>query len=170
MHHDDVVCVFGVDWYTLGMSMTFKAVTPKDLQIVIDHILAISPNDIHNRIIALSGDLGVGKTTFVQQLAEKLGVRGAVTSPTFTIMKQYETAHSEYQTLIHIDLYRVVVSAELAPLRVVEQLKKPNKIICVEWPERAEDIFPADTIRVTLSGESNQSRTVVVEFQENETE
>ena len=67
-------------------------------------------------VLALHGELGAGKTTFTQTLARTLGVTDAVTSPTFVIMKLYELQHQSFETLIHIDAYRIEHSDEMRVL------------------------------------------------------
>ena len=67
-------------------------------------------------VIGLSGDLGSGKTTFVQAVAKELGITEHVTSPTFVIMKKYGIKHSHFNTLVHIYAYRLDFVAELQPL------------------------------------------------------
>lgn len=101
-------------------------------------------------IMALSGDLGAGKTTFTQFLASILGVEEAITSPTFVIQKSYQTKHTVspqalhrvFHRLIHIDAYRLEKSEELLKLGFASLLGDPQNLIVIEWPERVEDILP----------------------------
>lgn len=83
-----------------------------------------------NCLLALHGDLGVGKTTFVKGLARGLGITTAVTSPTFTI---YRIQQGQRQ-LLHIDAYRLQSADELEPL-CIEEFLRPPFILAVEWPE-----------------------------------
>ena len=103
-------------------------------------------------IIALTGDLGAGKTTFVQNVATLLGVSEVVVSPTFVIMKQYATTHSQFNSLVHIDAYRIENETEIAPLGLSELLGDANTIICIEWPEHCSSIIPEDAIRLSFEG------------------
>lgn len=93
-------------------------------------------------VIVLSGDLGAGKTTFVQALAEVLGVDEVLTSPTFNIIKNYQTTHSVFSNLVHMDAYRLESEAELEPLRFNELLKQPKTLICIEWGEKIKSSIP----------------------------
>ena len=101
-------------------------------------------------VLALHGDLGAGKTTFVQQLASMLGVAEPVTSPTFVIQKNYATT-APWQQLVHIDAYRLDDPAELARLGWAELLRSPQTLICIEWAERVAELLPAETTHLTFT-------------------
>jgi tRNA threonylcarbamoyladenosine biosynthesis protein TsaE len=101
-------------------------------------------------VVALSGDLGAGKTTFIQQLAQILGVVESVTSPTFVIMKSYETIDSAFESLVHMDAYRIEDDSELAPLNFSEVLTQSKTLVCIEWAERISASLPAHTIKMDL--------------------
>ena len=87
--------------------------------------------------VALSGELGAGKTTFVQTLAKELGVKEIVQSPTYVLMKRYDISYRQFRALIHIDLYRLEKPEELVALQLDTVLNDPHNLICIEWPERA---------------------------------
>lgn len=101
-------------------------------------------------VIALSGDLGSGKTCFVQGLAAALGVRQAVTSPTFTLVNEYRGA----RPLFHIDLYRLRNADEALALGLEEYFERDG-VVAIEWAERAEPLLPPTTVRVRLEAASN---------------
>ena len=101
-------------------------------------------------VVALSGDLGAGKTTFTQQIAEILGVTETVTSPTFVIMKSYQTTDTVFQTFVHIDAYRIENDTEMRPLGFDELITKPNSLICIEWAERISTFLPPRTIKLDV--------------------
>lgn len=97
------------------------------------------------------GDLGAGKTTFVQGFLRGLGVRGKITSPTFVIMKRYSlpafslvtqrgVRGGSYQTVFHLDLYRIKKSSDLKPLNFSAILKSPT-IVLIEWPENIRGLI-----------------------------
>jgi len=100
------------------------------------------------RVLALYGDLGSGKTTFVQSLGKFLGVTHSMQSPTFVLMKRYELNHSSFKNFIHIDAYRLEKPDELARLDFERFLSDPANIIAVEWAERVETLLPQDTTRI----------------------
>lgn len=98
-------------------------------------------------VVALSGDLGAGKTTLVQAICEGLGVREPVTSPTYALVHEYETARGRVQ---HFDLYRLRDAAQLAQIGWDEAVAGGG-IVLVEWPERAGAMLPTDARRLTLA-------------------
>jgi len=87
-------------------------------------------------VLALSGDLGAGKTTLVQTIARDLGVIEVVTSPTFVIMKQYETSDKYFSKLIHIDAYRIGSAQNLIAIGAEEYINNKNTITIIEWVDR----------------------------------
>ena len=104
------------------------------------HLLKQVPGRI---VLALHGDLGSGKTCFVQGLAAALGIDRPVTSPTFTLVHEYEGRRS----LVHVDLYRLRDSLDALMLGLEEYFDN-NGVTAVEWADRAEDLFPTDTIHL----------------------
>lgn len=96
-------------------------------------------------VIALEGDLGAGKTTFVQGFANALGVKESVLSPTFVLEKIYQIPDIRYQFrhLIHIDCYRLDSPKDLLRLGFREMLKDKDAIILIEWADRIKKIIPA---------------------------
>lgn len=102
-------------------------------------------------VLALSGDLGAGKTTFTQVLARALGVTEPVISPTFVIMKGYALEHADFDTLIHIDAYRLESPEELAVLGFARILAEPRTLVVLEWPERVRELVPVDRCWLTLT-------------------
>lgn len=93
-----------------------------------------------NAILALSGDLGAGKTTFVQGLAIGLGLTEPVQSPTFVLLNVYEG-------LAHFDLYRLKNSSDFRSLGFDEYFGK-EMICAIEWPDRIQEILPPETIHI----------------------
>ncbi|HMA79220.1 MAG TPA: tRNA (adenosine(37)-N6)-threonylcarbamoyltransferase complex ATPase subunit type 1 TsaE [Candidatus Paceibacterota bacterium] len=106
-------------------------------------------------VLALHGDLGAGKTTFVQALAHALGVGEPVTSPTFVIRKDY-TLSGAWDLLVHIDAYRLDEPTELERLGFSELLSLPRTLICIEWAERVADILPPTTNHLSFTILSDQ--------------
>jgi len=97
--------------------------------------------------LALHGDLGVGKTTFVQGLAMGFGVTDAVTSPTFNIFTLHRGGN---RTLVHLDAYRLENDRQIDSLMLEDFLVSPF-CLAVEWPERIAAWLPRDTLHLTLS-------------------
>ena len=87
-------------------------------------------------ILALSGNLGSGKTTFIQGFLRAAGIRRKITSPTFVLIKNYKIQTENYKRVYHIDCYRIKKSKELLDLGLKEILNNPENIVLIEWPER----------------------------------
>lgn len=96
----------------------------------------LRPDSNRATIVALSGELGAGKTALTQAIGAKLGVTESMVSPTFVLMKQYQTPAGPFLTVIHIDAYRIESEEELAPIHFEELTKQGNTLIIIEWPER----------------------------------
>ena len=111
------------------------------------------------RVIALTGDLGAGKTTFMQGLGLALGVKRPVTSPTFTLSVEYPTSRFK---LVHMDLYRLSGPDDLLVIGFPEYLES-GAVVAIEWPERAGDLIPADAIRMHFKL-TDDADTRVIEF------
>lgn len=108
-------------------------------------------------VFAMHGDMGAGKTTFVHALCEQLGVKDAISSPTFSIINQYKAAG---ETIVyHIDLYRLNNEEEAVQAGIEDCLFSGN-ICFVEWPDRAPGIFPDDTLHVKVTVGENSSRKI----------
>jgi len=97
-------------------------------------------------VIALSGDLGAGKTTLVQGLALGLQISSPVQSPTFTYLQQYEGKYP----LFHFDLYRMKGVNDFLGMGFDEYFDAGG-ICAIEWPERVEEILPSNAIRLFIS-------------------
>jgi len=112
-------------------------------------------------VVACRGGLGMGKTAFTRGLARGLGYPGRVTSPTFTIVNEYEGGRLP---LFHFDLYRLEGEDDLFSIGWEDYLNRGG-VCVVEWSEQAPGALPEDTIFVTLSRrpESDGWRTVAVE-------
>lgn len=109
-----------------------------------------------NATLALHGDLGAGKTTFVQGLARGLGIREPVTSPTFTVFTLHRGGR---RLLVHVDAYRLVSGAQLEALMIDDFLAPPH-CVAVEWPDHVREWLPADAWHVELSIASDSTHRV----------
>ncbi len=96
-------------------------------------------------IFALSGELGAGKTTFVQGFAKGLGIQDKIISPTFVLIRQHQIPNTD-KTLYHIDLYRLENIESLKHLGLDEILSDSNNIVLIEWAEKLKQL-PKGTIR-----------------------
>ena len=111
-------------------------------------------------VVFLDGDLGAGKTTLARGILRGLGYRGAVTSPTYTLVERYDAGA---RTVYHFDLYRLEGPAELEATGLRDWLDG-EAIILIEWPERGGDALPAPDIRVDIRyGDGDCARRVWVD-------
>lgn len=116
--------------------------------------LARCPGLEQVRRIHLEGDLGAGKTTLVRGLLHALGHRGAVRSPTYTLLEPYEFPEL---TVLHLDLYRVADPEELENLGLREQ-SDARTLWLVEWPERGSGWLPPPDLQIVLDREGDGRR------------
>jgi tRNA threonylcarbamoyladenosine biosynthesis protein TsaE len=112
-----------------------------------------------SNVFAFYGEMGAGKTTFIHALCDAMGVKGKVSSPTFSIINQYTTA--ENKTIYHLDLYRLKDETEAINAGVEDCLYSGNTCF-VEWPEKALSIFPENTLHVTITMIDTDTRKVSI--------
>ena len=111
-------------------------------------------------VVAFTGDLGAGKTAFVSGMAEALAVEDRVTSPTFTIVNEYEGGRLP---LFHFDMYRLGSADELFHIGWEDYLAR-NGVCAVEWSENVADAIEGDAIRVSITrGEGDNDRIIDIE-------
>jgi tRNA threonylcarbamoyladenosine biosynthesis protein TsaE len=99
------------------------------------------------KIFAFHGDLGAGKTTFIKVICEQLGVKDAMSSPSFSLVNEYRDEKNN--SVYHFDLYRLKSPQEAFDIGMEEYLYSGNYCF-VEWPERAEEILPETTLHITI--------------------
>lgn len=102
-------------------------------------------------VLALKGNLGAGKTTFLQGFAKGLGIEEKVLSPTFILMRRFDIQDLVYRNFYHIDCYRLKNEKDLDYLGFEEMLKNPENIIAIEWPERIKKVLPKDISEIKFS-------------------
>ena len=112
-------------------------------------------------VVAYQGGLGMGKTAFTRGLASGLGYPGRVTSPTFTIVNEYEGGQLP---LFHFDMYRLADADALFDIGWEDYLDRGG-VCAVEWSEQVADALPSDTVYVTITRCPNQDswRTITIE-------
>lgn len=114
-------------------------------------------------VLALSGDLGAGKTTFLQGFAKALGVEEVVNSPTFVIMKKFQILEGpSFQYFYHLDCYRLESPEEILELGFGEIISNPENIVAIEWPEKISNLLPKSSIPITFTHLEENKREVTV--------
>lgn len=108
------------------------------------------------KVFAFYGKMGAGKTTFVKAICEELGVQDVITSPTFAIVNEYE-AHD--QSIFHFDFYRIKRLEEVYDMGY-EDYFYSGALCFIEWPELIEDLLPEDAVKVTITENTDGTRTV----------
>ncbi len=111
-------------------------------------------------VIALYGDLGAGKTVFTRYLAEALGLKSRVQSPTFVIARRYK---SKDLVMNHIDLYRLTSKQDAEDIGIEDFLNNPENITVIEWPEIIEGILPQKTIRIYFEDTGENARKIKIQ-------
>ena len=112
---------------------------------------------LHPLLVALHGDLGTGKTTWVRAMLHGLGYRGRVPSPTYTLVEHYPIGALK---IVHLDLYRLAGAEELENLGLRDWLAEPNAWVLVEWPERAESLTALSDVTLRFEIVDERSRRV----------
>ncbi|OGY66112.1 MAG: tRNA (adenosine(37)-N6)-threonylcarbamoyltransferase complex ATPase subunit type 1 TsaE [Candidatus Harrisonbacteria bacterium RIFCSPLOWO2_01_FULL_40_28] len=115
----------------------------------------------HAILIALQGELGAGKTTFVQSFLKACGVRRRITSPTFLIMRRYPLVHEYYSDVYHLDLYRITFSRELDVFKLPAIFENRHNIILMEWADKIKDIVPDFAHWIALLHGTHENERVI---------
>jgi len=122
----------------------------------------IGENLASGMVICLKGDLGAGKTTLTKGIAKGFGINSHTTSPTFTIINEYEGKCKLY----HIDTYRIESLEEMIGLGVEDYLPAKDGVTVVEWPELIEDLLPKDKLILIIESEGIQERKITIHIPE----
>lgn len=115
-------------------------------------------------ILGLEGNLGGGKTTFLQGFAKGLGIKEKILSPTFVIMKRFKIKKKSFTNFYHIDCYRLDDVKDLEELNLKEILKEKNNIVAIEWSEKIKDILPPSIINISFNNIDKDDREITIRF------
>lgn len=121
---------------------------------------AIGQSRSKNNVIALSGNLGAGKTTFVQGFAKGLGIKDKIISPTFVLIRQHKIPKTS-RTLFHIDLYRLPEAVDIKELGLNEIWSDQNHIVLIEWADRIKKI-PNKSIKILIAEVGHNKRLITI--------
>ncbi|MBI4128170.1 MAG: tRNA (adenosine(37)-N6)-threonylcarbamoyltransferase complex ATPase subunit type 1 TsaE [Parcubacteria group bacterium] len=113
-------------------------------------------------VIALTGELGSGKTTFVQGFAQGLGVQSTVNSPTFVLIKRYPIPGKSSSFFFHLDCYRVRNPQAMVDIGALEIIHDPRAFVAIEWAEKIKAQLPSHTIWVQFYDEGEGRRTIEI--------
>jgi tRNA threonylcarbamoyladenosine biosynthesis protein TsaE len=115
-----------------------------------------------SNVIALTGELGSGKTTFSQGLGHVLGVKRIV-SPTYILLRQYQLPKSSlFSALYHADLYRLSDPEEALSLGLTEIWSDPDNLLLIEWPEKILDLLPENSVHINFRNLDNDKREITI--------
>jgi len=112
-------------------------------------------------VVALKGDLGSGKTTFLQGFARGLGIKEKILSPTFVILKRFSIKKSSsFKNFYHIDCYRLKSHKDLSALGVKNIFKEAGNIVALEWPERVRGMLPKNILALGFNFIDKETRKI----------
>jgi len=114
-------------------------------------------------VLGLKGDLGGGKTTFLQGFTKGLGIKQRILSPTFVILKRFKIKDLRFKNFYHIDCYRLNRDKEILALGFKEIILDSENIVAIEWAERIKKILPKNTIWIKFEFIDENKRKVRIE-------
>jgi len=140
---------------------SFSAQTTKLLAVALAKEALKTKSGKYALVLALKGELGAGKTTFIQGFIKALGIRNRVTSPTFVIVKSFKFKASSFKRIYHIDAYRLKKPKELLALGFREIIADPQNIVLIEWADKIRKILPKNVIWITFRhGKKSNERNI----------
>jgi tRNA threonylcarbamoyladenosine biosynthesis protein TsaE len=136
----------------VGRRISCRSTSPEETQAIAAALApALRPGDV----IALSGDLGAGKTCFVQGAAAALGVTDRVTSPTFILVREHQGTYP----ILHLDVYRLRNLQELTDLGY-EEFLDPAAIVFIEWGDAIGPLLPDEFLEIQIRGDDADPRAI----------
>lgn len=113
------------------------------------------------RVVALSGNLGSGKTTFTQGFYKGLGLKKRAMSPTFVILRRTAILKKGFKNVFHMDAYRLAGAADLSLIGFKEIISDPKNILLVEWSENIKKAMPKDSIKIKFSHGKKENERMI---------
>lgn len=133
--------------FTMEYSFTLQEL-PKIAEIVL--------KEVPNKILLFYGDMGVGKTTLIKEIAKQLGVKGVINSPTFALVNEYEIKDDK---VYHFDFYRINNEEEAMDIGVEDYFFSSHWNL-IEWPQKISNILPTNSTKIQLTKNQNGIRTL----------
>ena len=117
------------------------------------------------KIMALTGELGSGKTTFIQGMAKGLGIKDRITSPTFVIMKRLQITKrkSPVSNFYHIDCYRIENIKELSVFNFQDIIGSPKNLVVIEWAEKIKALLPQNVVWLKFEWVGEKKRRIIIQ-------
>jgi len=127
-----------------------------------EELLQTANNNKSALVLALQGDLGAGKTTFVQGLAKGLGIKNRIASPSFLIMKNWTITSKYFNNFYHLDCYRLSGVKDLNVLGIKDILADKKNMVAIEWAEKVKSILPKQSIWLEFLYQKDNKRLLKI--------
>lgn len=114
-------------------------------------------------IVLFYGDLGAGKTTFIQGIADGLGVGDKILSPTFVLIRSHDVDLGDIKVMNHIDLYRLESASEIDTLGLGEMLEDPSSVTLIEWADKLSSFSLKRGFKILMMHKGRDSREIQIE-------
>jgi tRNA threonylcarbamoyladenosine biosynthesis protein TsaE len=138
--------------------------SPKQTQKIAELLVkTLIKNENHPNIFCLQGDLGTGKTTFIQGIAKALKIKEKITSPTFVLMKNFSlNKRFPFSKLYHFDCYRFDQPKEILVLGFKEIIENPKNLVFIEWPEKIKKFISKNAIWINFKVIGKNKREIII--------
>lgn len=123
---------------------------------------SITANLQTKKLIALSGNLGAGKTALVKAMAENLGIAEAITSPTFVLLKVYDLNFKNFKKFVHVDCYRLDGNEDLQDLGLEDYIADPGALVLIEWAEKIKNLPEGNLLKIKIEILSTEKRKIII--------
>ena len=117
-------------------------------------------------VFGLKGELGAGKTTFLQGFAKGLGIKNKIISPTFVIMNRFPIKKGKFTNFYHLDCYRIEDAKEMKNLEFEEIINNSKNIVCIEWPEKIKKALPKNINMIKFDILEGDKRKIIIDYGE----
>lgn len=144
------------------MKKVFSQEAVPDIATEVIKYILMHRNKTGATLVALSGDLGAGKTTLTKEVAKLLGIQKPVISPTFVLLKSYKLTKKQWKLFHHIDAYRFEKPEEVTRIGWETLVSDPGNIIFLEWPEQLGNLLPKKHISLKLKHKGETKREITL--------